>query len=179
MGSGTGGNVSTYPGVYRGVCTLNDDPEHLLRIKVRVPQVLGNAETNWAWPVVPNVVGVTPPGVGDPVWVAFEAGDVEQPVWLGTWRPSRELSSGGPNQSFVLSGGTNTHATVMTPVWASMVEGEAQPRVVATSRGLLFGGGSVPPSNELYWNGEEIRTNVGLSDEGGELAHEALYWMEV
>lgn len=169
----------SYLGVYRGICTANNDPENLLRIKVRVPQVIGSSETNWAWPVVPNVVGVKTPGVGDPVWVVFEAGNVDQPVWLGTWRPVRELTSGGPNQSFILSGGTNTFSTVAAPVWAAQVDGEPQPRVVATMRGLLFGAGDVAPNKELYWEGTEIKTNVGLSDEGGELAHEALFWMEV
>jgi hypothetical protein len=157
----------TFPGLYRGICTINEDPERLLRVKLRVPQVLGNAETNWAWPVVPNVVGVTPPGVGDPVWVAFEAGDVDQPVWIGTWRPVRELTSGGPNQSYILSGGTNTFEAETSPVLASQVKGEAQPRFVVTSRGFLLGDGIAAPVREQTW--ERVLESLPP----------ALFWMEV
>jgi hypothetical protein len=106
----------TLPGLYRGICTVNDDPENLLRVKLLVPQVLGNAETNWAWPVVPTVVGAVPPGVGDPVWVAFEAGDINQPVWLGTWLTVGGAYSGvyrtdaGP---ITISGGADTQLLIL------------------------------------------------------------------
>ena len=40
-------------GVYEGICTHNDDPDSLYKIKLVVPQVLGGAETEWAKPCLP------------------------------------------------------------------------------------------------------------------------------
>ena len=40
-------------GLYAGLCTNVDDPEQSNRIKLKVPQILGDAETNWARPCLP------------------------------------------------------------------------------------------------------------------------------
>jgi hypothetical protein len=40
-------------GIYRGICKENEDPENYKRIKLIVPQVLGNALSEWAWPCLP------------------------------------------------------------------------------------------------------------------------------
>ena len=42
-----------YYGIYRGICKENEDPENYKRIKLLVPQVLGNALSEWAWPCLP------------------------------------------------------------------------------------------------------------------------------
>ena len=42
-----------YYGKYRGFVTDNADPEQRGRLKVRVPSVLGDAETGWALPCLP------------------------------------------------------------------------------------------------------------------------------
>lgn len=72
-------------GLYRGVVVDDQDPESLLRLKVQVPQLFGPSTTDWAYPCVTDLT-VTPPTKGDPVWVAFEAGDENHPIWVGTWR---------------------------------------------------------------------------------------------
>lgn len=78
--------------IYRGVVTRTNDPEGLGRIRATVPQALGRLECAWAWPATPNIDGIPALDVGDPVWVAFEGGEVEKPVWLGTWpRPGAPL----------------------------------------------------------------------------------------
>ena len=79
-------------GLYRGLVTNTADPEGLGRLRAQVPAVLGQLETEWAWPVTPNIRGIAPLGPGDPVWIAFEGGEVRRPVWLGTWeRPEAAL----------------------------------------------------------------------------------------
>lgn len=75
-----------YGGVYRGLVTNTADPEALGRLKAQVPQLLGQEETDWAWPSQPNIGGVVPLIPGDPVWIIFEGGNTHHPVWLGTWR---------------------------------------------------------------------------------------------
>jgi hypothetical protein len=78
-----GGNPTRYYGKYRGTVVENIDPEQIGRIVVIVPDVLGLTPSTWAMPCVPaSSVFVVPP-VGSPVWVEFEAGRREKPVWVG------------------------------------------------------------------------------------------------
>jgi hypothetical protein len=71
-----------YFGPYRGIVTDNDDPSGRMRIRVRVPEVLEELDA-WALPCVPPGVESVPE-VGTAVWIEFEAGDLEHPVWMGT-----------------------------------------------------------------------------------------------
>jgi hypothetical protein len=81
---------NTYPGLYRGIVTLNMDPEFRGRLQLMIPDVLAFSPSTWAEPCSPlagptgppmGVYMVPPPGAG--VWVMFEHGDVNRPVWLG------------------------------------------------------------------------------------------------
>lgn len=44
-------HVTDYCGIYRAVVVDNKDPKGLGRVKLMVPQVLGEQVTDWAWPV--------------------------------------------------------------------------------------------------------------------------------
>ena len=73
-------------GIYRGSVSDNNDPEGLMRLRLVVPQVFGTETvTGWAWPCI-GVGDTDVPDNGAPVWVMFIGGDVEHPVWVGTWR---------------------------------------------------------------------------------------------
>jgi Uncharacterized protein conserved in bacteria len=81
-------------GKYRGFVTDNADPERLARVKLRVPSLLGEAESGWALPCLPcgglsNQGFFAVPGVGAQVWVEFEGGNLDFPIWTGTfWQQS-------------------------------------------------------------------------------------------
>lgn len=74
-------------GKYRGLVVDRNDPEQLGRLKVRVPSLLGDAETGWAFPVAPyagkDLGFFFIPQVGDLVWVEFAEGELEYPLWSG------------------------------------------------------------------------------------------------
>ena len=71
-------------GIYRGIVTSNIDPENLMRIQVTVPDVLSSKQTPFAQPCLPAVTPqVTIPAIGASVWIMFEGGDPNQPVWMG------------------------------------------------------------------------------------------------
>lgn len=72
----------TYAGVYRGIVDGNADPLGRLRLFIRVPDVLGNQQL-WAEASLP-VGEKNLPSQGEGVWVAFESGDPQRPVWIGT-----------------------------------------------------------------------------------------------
>jgi len=102
-----------YPYRYRGFVADNEDPEGLFRLKVRVPQVYGDTYVPdyWAWAVgVPcgNNAGLTLiPQKGDPVWVSFEEGNADYPLWeYGWWSrgdvPESALNNGNKPTNIVL-----------------------------------------------------------------------------
>lgn len=66
---------------------MNIDPMMMGRVQVSVPAVLGDGKLSWATPCVPYAgpgVGlfVVPPS-GANVWVEFEGGDTDYPIWSG------------------------------------------------------------------------------------------------
>jgi hypothetical protein len=86
----------------------NVDPEFRGRIMARVTDVTGAFTTSWAEPVVPfagpNAGQLSMPPVNAGVWIEFENGDPDRPVWLGgLWGSATEapataktLTSTGP-----------------------------------------------------------------------------------
>jgi hypothetical protein len=81
------GNARRYYGKYRGLVLENIDPEQFGRVIVEVPDVLGATPSRWALPCVPAAgiqagCFVVPP-VGSAVWVEFEQGDPDFPIWTG------------------------------------------------------------------------------------------------
>jgi uncharacterized protein involved in type VI secretion and phage assembly len=76
-------------GKFRGVVTDVHDPLMTNRIRARVPDVLGNDESGWALPALPfggRGMGLFAlPSVGAGVWIEFERGDPNFPVWSGSW----------------------------------------------------------------------------------------------
>jgi hypothetical protein len=82
-----GGNPIRHYGKYRGTVIENIDPEQIGRVIVQVPDVLGLTPSSWAMPCVPAAgiqagVFVVPP-IGSQVWVEFEQGDPDYPIWTG------------------------------------------------------------------------------------------------
>jgi hypothetical protein len=79
--------VTEFYGKYRGKVENNIDPLMLGRVQVSVAAVLGDGTLAWALPCVPyggSGVGLfAVPPVGANIWVEFEGGNPEQPIWSG------------------------------------------------------------------------------------------------
>ena len=69
-------------GVYRAIVKDTRDTSGQGRIKVSVPAVSGSSVTDWVWPVISSGYLVIP-DPGSQVWVLFEHGDEDNPVWIG------------------------------------------------------------------------------------------------
>lgn len=82
-------------GKYRGTVAVNKDPLNLGRIQVSVPAVFGDEKNSWAMPCSPYAgkdVGLFMiPPVNANVWVEFEAGDPDYPIWSGCFWGDKEL----------------------------------------------------------------------------------------
>jgi uncharacterized protein involved in type VI secretion and phage assembly len=79
--------ITKHYGKYRGTVFNNVDPLRQGRVMVTVPDVSGLAPSSWAMPCVPvaglqmAIYAVPPIGAG--VWVEFEQGDPDYPIWTG------------------------------------------------------------------------------------------------
>lgn len=79
-----------YWGKYRGTVVNNLDPEQRARLLLTVPDVLGLMSSTWAECCAP-LAGMTGaasgvfmvPPIGAGVWVEFEQGDPNKPIWTG------------------------------------------------------------------------------------------------
>lgn len=76
-------------GKFRGVVSDTTDPLMMGRVRATVPDVFGEQESGWALPCAPFGGDQTGffalPAVGAGVWIEFEHGDPEYPIWSGCW----------------------------------------------------------------------------------------------
>jgi uncharacterized protein involved in type VI secretion and phage assembly len=80
-------NNRKFFGLYRASVLNNIDPLRQGRIQVQCPDVIGVGLSTWALPCLPNA-GIQAgtfmvPNIGSGVWVQFEQGDADYPVWIG------------------------------------------------------------------------------------------------
>ncbi len=113
------GGSGRYYGKYRGVVINNLDPEQRGRLTALVPDVLGETPSSWAMPCVPitgsNMGSYFVPQAGSGVWVEFEQGDPDYPIWVGGfWGTAAEVPAealvGNPASPNIVvkSGGGNS-----------------------------------------------------------------------
>lgn len=100
MSGDSEGALKRYYGKYRGTVFMNVDPEQRGRIMAMVPDVLGLIPSSWAMPCFP-IAGkqngfYAIPKIGDGVWIEFEQGDSNYPIWVGSfWGIAAEVPLAG------------------------------------------------------------------------------------
>jgi uncharacterized protein involved in type VI secretion and phage assembly len=93
-----GGERKRYYGKYRGLVIDNIDPLQIGRVMAQVPDLLGETPSSWAMPCVPAAgiqagCFIVPP-IGSQVWIEFEQGDPDYPIWTGGfWGIAAEVPS--------------------------------------------------------------------------------------
>lgn len=101
-------------GKYRGTVDNNADPRMMGRVMVTVPNVSA-ASGAWALPCVPvagAMMGMYAiPPVGASVWVEFEQGNPENPIWSGCFWSSA-ISSPAEISSVVLRTGNGNQIII-------------------------------------------------------------------
>ena len=114
-----------YYGKYRGTVVQNVDPEQRGRIQVLVPDVSNVVPSTWATACVPlagkSMGTYLVPQVGSGVWIEYEQGDADFPIWTGCfWGLAAEVPplamAGNPlSPSIVLQTGLQ-HSIVLSDV---------------------------------------------------------------
>lgn len=105
--------MNDFLGKYRGKVVNNEDPERRGRLRVQLPNVMGLEELKWALPCVPfagaQMGFYAIPPVGANVWVEFEGGDIDHPIWSGCFWNRGEAPQPGRADTRVLQ---TEHATI-------------------------------------------------------------------
>jgi uncharacterized protein involved in type VI secretion and phage assembly len=104
-----------YYGKYRGTVLNNIDPMQIGRLMVQVPDVGGLIPSSWAMPCFPvtgkQMGAYMIPQIGTGVWVEFEQGNPDYPIWSGCWYglvaevPALALAGNPASPSIVLQTG--------------------------------------------------------------------------
>jgi uncharacterized protein involved in type VI secretion and phage assembly len=89
-------DTNTFYGKYRGLVLNNVDPMQMGRLMVQVPDVSNVLPSTWAMPCLP-FAGIQAgmfvvPDIGSKVWIEFEQGNPDYPIWVGCfWGSAAEV----------------------------------------------------------------------------------------
>ncbi len=157
----TNQTLTRFYGKYRGTVLNNIDPEQRGRIQVTVPDVSGLLPTSWAMPCLP-VAGIntgvfTVPQIGSGVWVEFEQGDPDRPIWVGGyWGSTAEV----PVMAKAVPPGVNgltIQTTLKNGITVSDVPGPTGGILIQTTTGAMI---SVSDVGIVISNGRGATINL-------------------
>lgn len=130
-----------YYGKYRASVLNNLDPQLQGRIQVQLGDRYGLFPSTWAMPAfafaATGAALVALPPVGSSVWVEFEAGDPDYPIWSGAFWPD---PAGFP--PLALAGATpaspNVHIQTTTGTSLTLSDNPAQQVFLKTATGATI-----------------------------------------
>ncbi|MGH7185848.1 MAG: phage baseplate assembly protein V, partial [Pseudomonadota bacterium] len=147
---------------YRGLVTDVDDPDNRCRIRATVPAILGEYPCAWARPAMPFAGDghgmVMLPAVGWGVWIEFEAGRLDNPIWSGAWWASGQRPDPqGPKVRVIVS--ENGHQVILDDASdeVKIVHGSG-PEIKLTATEIVLTCGAC----DLKISNTEISLNNGL-----------------
>ncbi len=150
-------------GKYRGKVENNVDPNQLGRVQVSVPTVRGDSTLSWAMPCVPyagpGVGFFAIPPTGTNVWVEFEGGDQDYPVWVGCfWDEGDVPADPAVAEKKVLKTDVGTITLDDTPGAGGItLETSDGSKIVMNSTGIEINGGQ----GTIKINGSQVSINDG------------------
>ena len=153
-----------FQGKYRGVVTDNNDPLMKGRLRARVPDVYGEHESGWAMPSVPYAgegVGLfLIPPVDASVWIEFENGDPDYPIWSGCfWAEGEVPAQPAVPQMKVLKTDVGTITLDDAPGAGGItIETQAGMKVAITATGIEINDGQ---GGSIKLTGPKVAINEG------------------
>jgi uncharacterized protein involved in type VI secretion and phage assembly len=162
-------NGEAFYGKYRGVVTDVQDTLMIGRIKATVPDVFGDQESGWAMPAVPfggdGMGFFALPKVGAGVWIEFEHGDPDYPIWSGCWFGAASetppiLLAPPPYKKFLIQteGGNNVLLDDTPGKGGITLETSGGQKIVMTSTGVEITNGQ---GASIKLSGTKVTINDG------------------
>jgi uncharacterized protein involved in type VI secretion and phage assembly len=158
-------------GKYRGQVLNNVDPNQIGRIIAQVPDVLGLTPSSWAMPCVPiagkQMGTYMIPQVGAGVWIEFEQGDPDCPIWVGGYWglvaevPVLALAGNPASPSIVLQTGAFNGITISdlpTPAGGIMLKSTSGATLIVNDTGIYIQNGK---GASLVMVGPSVNINNG------------------
>lgn len=151
-------------GKYRGVVSDNRDPLMLGRIRAKVQDVFGEHESGWALPALPyagkNVGLFLIPPTDAWVWIEFEHGDPEYPIWTGCfWAQGEVPASPAVAEMKVLKTDVGTITlNDVTGAGGITIETTAGMKIVMNAMGLEITNGQ---NASIKLTGPQVSVNGG------------------
>lgn len=158
-------------GKFRGTVLNNVDPMQMGRIQVIVPDVSAVAPSSWAMPCVPiagkQMGAYFVPQIGSGVWVEFEQGDPDYPVWTGCfWGSASELPAlalaGNPvSPSIVLGTGLMNTVAISDlpgPTGGIMLKSTTGASIIVNDTGIYIQNGK---GASIVMTGPTVTINSG------------------
>ncbi len=158
-------------GKYRGTVVSNVDPEQRGRITAMVPDVLGLIPSSRAMPCFP-IAGKQQgtyfvPQVGAGVWIEFENGDADHPIWTGGfWGVAAEVPAlalaGNPASPSIVLQSTLQNAVVISdlpgPTGGIMLRSTTGATIIVNDTGIYIQNGK---GASLVMTGPTVTINNG------------------
>jgi hypothetical protein len=142
--------VSFY-GKYRGLVINNVDPMLIGRVQVTCPAVLGEGTLSWAMPcaafagIAEGLFAV--PSVGASVWVEFEGGNPDFPIYTGGFWGEGESPAIPPGPTTTVLARLGVSITINSLPGAGGLTILVGPPVVETPMTLMFNAAGITLTN--------------------------------
>ena len=160
-----------YYGKYRGVVVNNIDPMQIGRMLVQVPDVGGIIPSTWAMPCFPmtgkQMGAYMLPQIGAGVWVEFEQGNRDYPIWSGSWYgvvaevPALALA-GNPLSPNILLQTASQHAIVISdlvgPTGGIILKSATGASIIVNDTGIYIQNGK---GASIVMTGPTVTVNNG------------------
>lgn len=149
-------------GKYRGTVSNNIDPNQMGRLQVQVPAVYGSNTMNWAMPSVPYAgpsegFYMIPP-VGANVWVEFEGGSIDAPIWSGCFWGQGDCPGDTPYTKVLKTPVATLTLDEMNPSAPVVIETTGGNRITITAQGITLEGAS---GAKIEMSGPQVSVNSG------------------
>jgi Type VI secretion system/phage-baseplate injector OB domain len=163
-------------GKYRGKITSNRDPLDLGRVQVSVASIFEEGKQSWAMPCSPYAgkgIGLfMVPPVGTNVWVEFEGGDADRPIWSGCFWGDNELPTEAkvtkPDETIVFKafamGGDGITMTMSSSGSAKGMAIEVESPVVSQPLKLVFDSTGIEISAGSFGKIKASPSSVKIND---------------
>jgi uncharacterized protein involved in type VI secretion and phage assembly len=158
-------------GKYRGTVVDNVDPLQTGRLMVQVPDVSNILPSTWALPCMP-FTGVQSgwyavPEIGSQVWVEFEQGNPDYPIWVGGfWGSAGDVPAlalaGTPGLQLVVIQTTSMNTLMISdtpgPTGGILLKSSSGALISITDIGITISNGQ---GAEITMTGPAVTVNEG------------------